>query len=442
MLINLIKIYIYTFHNYLFYFKMNFSKILLLLLALSSIQTLDNYRYINLSDAKSTLNGSLLTKKSLNGVSIVGDTMEITEPGTYVLNGAYNGQVWVKLTDSTEEVTLVFSGATITNKNGPGVLITSAREFDKTSYSRNNKITYAKAKALDFSNAGVKVVIADDTTNVVNGASTSSYDGAFYSKVSMVISGETKGNGVLTVVGSYEGLDSEKHLKIEGGVINVSGKDDGVNTNLDYGSVTLITGGKVTVNGGDGSEGDGIDSNGMIIITGGEVTAAAKPGADSGLDSDVGTVIDGGRVIGVGSTMDGADEECSQPAMNLEFNSACGTKSVLKITDANGNELFSFSPATAGFVDGSTLKTYTGATVSIPEFKLNTVYHVYLDGVQQGFTSNSHVGPTPPHQSGNGFFGHKKGHGKKDNTSNDTIKSDFVLSKNMMYFSGVQKYSK
>ena len=416
---------------------MNFTKILCLFLILSSISCKDNYHYIDLDNIKTTLSSTLL-KSSLTGVSLVGDTMEITEPGTYELNGAYNGQVWVKLSDSTEEVTLLFKGATITNKNGPAVLITSAREFDKTSYSRNNPITYAKAKALDFSNAGVKIVIADDTTNTVNGGSTSSYDGAFYSKVSMVISGETKNNGVLTVIGSNEGLDSEKHLKIEGGVINVSGYDDGINTNLDYGSLVLITGGKVTVNGGNGQEGDGIDSNGMIVITGGEVTAAAKPGADSGLDSDVSTIIDGGKVIGVGSTMDGASDGCSQVAMNLEFNSACGTNSVLKITDASGNELFSFSPATAGFVDGSTLKTYTGATVSIPEFKLNTVYYVYLDGVQQGFTSNSHVGPTPPHQSSSGFFSGRNG--KKSNSSNTTIKKEFTLSKNMMYFSGIQKY--
>ena len=369
---------------------MKFTNILLIFLISStfSLETekLSKYTYINLSDADSKVNGQLLSSTPLNGVSIVGDTMEITEPGQYVLNGAYNGQVWVKLSDSTEEVTLIFSGATITNKNGPAVLITSARELDSTTYSRTNQMTYAKALALNFNNAGIKVIISDDTVNTVNGGSTSSYDGAFYSKVSMLISGESKNTGVLTVIGSNEGLDTEKHLKIEGGIINISASDDGINTNLDYGSVVIITGGKVTVNGGNGQEGDGIDSNGMIVITGGVVTAAAKPGADSGLDSNIGTIIDGGVVIGVGSTMDGADDGCGQVSMNLEFNTACGTSSVLKITDSSGNELFSFSPATAGFVDGSTLKTYTGATVSIPEFKLNTVYYLYLDGVQQGFT--------------------------------------------------------
>ena len=118
----------------------------------------------------------------------------------------------------------------------------------------------------------------------------------------MLISGETKNNGILTIIGSNEGLDSDKHLKIEGGIINISATDDGINTQLDYGGVVLITGGKLTINGGNGEEGDGIDSNGMIIITGGEVISASKPIADSGLDSNIGTVIDGGKIIAVGSS--------------------------------------------------------------------------------------------------------------------------------------------
>ena len=38
----------------------------------------------------------------------------------------------------------------------------------------------------------------------------------------MVISGGSKGNGVLKVIGDSEGLDTTKHLLIEGGVINIA----------------------------------------------------------------------------------------------------------------------------------------------------------------------------------------------------------------------------
>ena len=107
----------------------------------------------------------------------------------------------------------------------------------------------------------------------------------------MEISGGETGTGVLNIEAENEGLDSELHLTVNGGVINIRSGDDGINTNEDGVSVTTINGGVVNIVAGLGSEGDGIDSNGYLVINGGTVLASANPAADSGLDSDCGSYI-------------------------------------------------------------------------------------------------------------------------------------------------------
>ena len=405
---------------------MKLLRVFLIILAIENIFAEDSHSII-LGTDYSTIDGVKLSSESLYGVTEENSRVLITEPGLYVLSGEYNGQVKVKLSNPDEdEATLLLNGVTITNSNGPGVLITKAREIDATEYSRTNSISYNTASSLDFTHAGIKIILADDSINVVNASHEDGHDAAFFSKVSMVISGETKGNGILTVIGDTEGLDTKKHLLIEGGIVKISAQDDGINTNHDYGSVVMINGGKVLVNGGCGSEGDGIDSNGMIIINGGEVISSSKPQGDSGLDSNSGLIINGGKVIGTGSSMDGADEGCGQPSMNLIFGSQVGVNSVLVVKDESGNELFNFCPSTCGFVDGTVLHTYPAATISHPDFKLNTVYHFYLDGKQLGYTGTTKTSGRGDHSG---------------SSSTGTMKTDFIMTKNMMYFSGIAQSS-
>lgn len=63
--------------------------------------------------------------------------------------------------------------------------------------------------------------------------------------MSMNVSGEIAGDGVLNITGDNEGLDTELHLTINGGVINIDAANDGINTNEDNVSVTTINGGTV-----------------------------------------------------------------------------------------------------------------------------------------------------------------------------------------------------
>lgn len=255
--------------------------------------------------------------------------VHITKPGTYNVSGKLSkGQIAIDLGKDAKDnpdavVTLIMDGADITCEVAPAVIFYSV-------YECGNDDANCATKDVDTSEAGAKVIIADDSTNTVNGSYVAKiykpdsvvlsedktevvdssklhkYDGAFYSKMSMNIEGGRNGNGVLNIIAENEGLDSELHLTINGGNININSGNDGINTNEDGVSVTTINGGNVNilVNGGTG-EGDGIDSNGWLVINDGKVTAqACSDSADAGIDSDMGIHITGGTVMATGHMLD------------------------------------------------------------------------------------------------------------------------------------------
>ena len=258
--------------------------------------------------------------------------VHITQPGTYVLSGTLSaGQVAVDLGKDAEEdpnavVTLVLDGADIACTVAPAVIFYNVYECGSTD-------TDAATKDVDTSAAGANVIIADGTTNnitgsyvariykpdsvelsedgtkVANAKKLHKYDGAFYSKMSMNVNGEEQDSGVLNIIAENEGLDSELHLTINGGNINITSGNDGINTNEDGVSVTTINGGALTIDvNGTTGEGDGIDSNGWLVINGGTVlTAACGSSQDSGIDSDNGIYINGGTVAASGNMLDRID---------------------------------------------------------------------------------------------------------------------------------------
>ena len=255
--------------------------------------------------------------------------IHITQPGTYALSGTLSaGQVAVDLGEDAEEdpgavVTLILNGADITCTVAPAVIFYNV-------YECGSADAETAVKEVDTSAAGANVVIADGTANNITGSYVAriykpdsvvlnengtavadskklhKYDGAFYSKMSMNVDGGTAGTGVLNIFAENEGLDSELHLTINGGNINILSGNDGINTNEDGVSVTTINGGclDIRVDGSTG-EGDGIDSNGWLVINGGTVTAAACAiSGDAGIDSDMGISINGGTVAASGNMYD------------------------------------------------------------------------------------------------------------------------------------------
>ncbi len=339
--------------------------------------------------------------------------VHITKAGTYSISGKLSkGQIAVDLGDGAEEnpeakVTLVLNGMEITNEVAPAVIFYNV-------YECGNADADKATKDVDTSLAGANVVIADGTVNTVNGSYVEKiykadsvvlneektevedakklhkYDAAFYSKMSMNVSGEKEGSGILNINAENEGLDSELHLTINGGNINIKSGNDGINTNEDEVSVTTVNGGvlKIIVTGETG-EGDGIDSNGWLVINGGTVIASACAfSGDAGIDSDMGIHINGGTVIATGNMLDRIENGGQTYAV---FNFA---------KKQNGTEAVTFKDA-----DGKTIldhiaeNDYSVLIYSSPDLKEGTYTlwngETQLSGQSGGMENMMHGGFKP-----------------------------------------------
>ncbi len=312
---------------------------------------------INLSDHKITVDGNEITNDNTQSVYCANDiifylanqgftygegtqedehqqseadahkVIHITKPGSYILSGKLSlGQIAIDLGEDAKKdpeatVTLILNGVDVTCEVAPAIIFYNV--YECCDNDEEDAI-----KDVDTSKAGANIIIADDTQNNINGSYVAKiyksyelnqegtevvdskklhkYDAAFYSKRTMNINGGNKGNGVLNIKAKNEGLDSELHLTINGGIINITSGNDGINTNEDNVSVTTINGGTLNILcDGSTGEGDGIDSNGWLVINGGTViTNACATSVDAGIDSDRGIYINGGNLIASGNMLD------------------------------------------------------------------------------------------------------------------------------------------
>ena len=322
--------------------------------------------------------------------------VNITQPGYYRLSGRLsNGQIRVDLGEDAFEdenavVTLVMDGIDITCDVAPAVIFMNVYECD------NQWSVETATSTVDTTKAGANVIVADGSTNNVNGAYVAKIfkdkegekklckqDGAFYYYMSMNIDGEANNTGVLNIKAKNEGLDTELHLTINGANINIYADNDGINTNEDGVSVTTINGGNIHIIAGLGVEGDGVDSNGWLVINGGTVISAANPGADAGLDSDMGSYVNGGTVVALGSTMDWAESDSKQVTMNLQFADYKESDSAIVVAKQDGSVIFAYDPSEDEVV-GSNTRKFRGAILSCADFAMEETYNVYIGGTIKG----------------------------------------------------------
>ncbi len=318
--------------------------------------------------------------------------VNIIQPGQYRLSGQLSlGQIRVDLGEDAYEtpsdvVTLFLDGADVECTVAPAILFQNVYECDG-GWSTET----AKAQ-VDTSAAGANLVLVGGSENTIKGSHVArifkdkdgekklwKQDGAIYSYMSMNVGG----TGRLNLYADNEGLDTELHLTINGGDLNIRSGNDGINTNEDGVSVTTINGGNIHIIAGLGAEGDGIDSNGYLVINGGTVVSAANPAADAGLDSDLGSYIHGGTVIALGSTMDWAESDSGQVTMNLQFSGMQSSGSAIVVTREDGACVFAYDPG-ADEVLGENVRQYQGAVISCGGFQVGESYQVYLQGTLTG----------------------------------------------------------
>ena len=294
--------------------------------------------------------------------------VHITEPGIYSVSGTLDaGQIAVDLgkgakTDPDAVVELILDGVDLTCTVAPAIIFYNVYECDEAfvDYDDNDTETYRATKDVDTTAAGALLTLADGSENVVNGSYVAriykpesvelsedgtevedakklhKYDGAVYSKRSMNVGG----SGTLTINAENEGLDTELHLTINGGTINIFSGNDGINTNEDEVSVTTVNSGTLSVIvTGETGEGDGIDSNGWIVINGGKVFSfACAKSMDSGLDADMGIYLNGGTVLATGNMYDRIDG--GQNYAVFQFAERQRGDAVLTLKNAAGEVIF------------------------------------------------------------------------------------------------------
>lgn len=290
----------------------------------------------------------------------------ITKAGTYRVSGTLSkGQIAIDLGEDSRDdesavVNLILDNADITCTVASGIVVYNA-------YECGSDDTETATKDVDTTNAGVHIILADDSENTVNGSHVAKiykegttqedvdagnakkqwkFDAAIDSLVSIAFDAEEEGTGTLAVNSDNEGIETFLHLTINGGTITINSNDDAINANEDGVSVITINGGVLTCNAGGGKEGDGIDSNGWIVINDGVVVSAANATSqDSGVDSDNGIYINGGTVLASGNMYDEVSEDSEQAFVALSFADSVEAGQMFALKNADGEIVTVFSAA-------------------------------------------------------------------------------------------------
>ncbi len=167
--------------------------------------------------------------------------------------------------------------------------------------------------------------------------------------------------GSIFVKNCYEGLEALA-LTINGGVIDLTSKDDGFNSAggadsssdnnnknnkdqfaNDTDCTITITGGDITLNTG----GDGIDSNGSIYFKGGVLKISGPvSNADAPVDYNGTCYLTGGTLTIAGSSgmTQSPSTSSTQYSITVIFSSAQTACSTVTLTDENGSTVLSYTP--------------------------------------------------------------------------------------------------
>lgn len=333
---------------------------------------------IVLSDDAITVNGDTITTDASAAVyldttsasntdvsedlqSVLNRAVTITTAGTYRISGtATDAQIVVKAGEE-DQVRLILDGVDITCRNSSAIAI------------------YTAADPRVAGEYSVTIELADGSENTVTGSHISrknegdpKMDGAVSSLISLGI----EGNGSLTIDADNEGIEVKTgHLTINGGNIRIASCDDPVNVSEDGVGVMTMNAGYLysAVKNIEGCEGDGMDSNGWIVLNGGTAINLAHPSSmDSGIDSDMGSTINGGVVVGAGNMYDPIESDSAQLFMMLEFGQA--TDDLVVVTDSNGTPVFAYDFP----------YDYMYIAFSTPDLVEGETYNVYLGGEIEG----------------------------------------------------------
>jgi hypothetical protein len=366
-----------------------------------------------------------------SGAAVQGNVVTIQAGGNYSLSGTLKqGQVVVDAEKA--DVTVEFAGVSLNNETGPAFYVKEAKKVilvlkSETVNSLSDGAVYASddQKAAVFSEAPLllrgngsleltgsyKHALASDDTLVVEGGHInviSAVSDGFHANDEIAVKG-----GDIKITCDSDGMESEKHLTIDGGLLEIAAGDDGLhadkNLTLRGGTINItrsfegieakdklsITGGGISIMSDDdavnaGSDltilggsvyaecsGDGLDSNGNMTISGGTVTVFSDSGGNGPIDiGDRGYTftVAGGTVLCTGGSMGIRVDEASSTQPSLWINAAAAANATLSIAVEGGGAVLSAKlPASSGLIFYSSEKLEKGRT-----------YTAEIDGAEVG----------------------------------------------------------
>lgn len=226
---------------------------------------------INLSDGVSTADS--------DSVVIDGDTITITEEGTYILSGSLtNGQIVVEAENA--KVQLVLDNADISCETSAAIYVKDADKVFITTAdgSTNTVCTSGEFEAIDDNNIDAAIFSKSDLT--LNGAGslevTCPNGHGILSKDDLAIT-----SGEYVVDAGKHALSGKDSVRIAGGTFELAAGRDGIhseNTDEEEKGFVYIENGSFTIT----SAGDGIDASYVVEIVDGSFDITAGGGYENG----------------------------------------------------------------------------------------------------------------------------------------------------------------
>ena len=257
---------------------------------------------INLSDGASTADS--------DSVVIDGDTITITEEGTYILSGSLtNGQIVVEAENA--KVQLVLDNADISCETSAAIYVKAADKvfITTTDGSTNTVCTSGEFEAIDDNNIDAAIFSKSDLT--LNGAGslevTCGNGHGIVSKDDLVIT-----SGEYVVDAGKHALSGKDSVRIAGGTFDLTAGKDGIhseNTDEEEKGFVYIENGSFTIT----SDGDGIDASYVVEIVDGSFDITAGGGYENGEVHTDNDMMGGFGNMG-GQTQDGSTGEGNAPS--------------------------------------------------------------------------------------------------------------------------------
>lgn len=251
-----------------------------------------------------------------DAVQIDGNTITITDEGTYLLSGKLTDGMVIVNAEKTDKVQLVLNGAEITNADSAAIYVLCADKVFVTtaSDSENCLVNGGTYTAIDENQIDAVIFSKEDLT--LNGTGTLQIQAGaghgIVSKDDLVLTGGTYeitaekqgisgknsvriADGTYTITAGTDGVHASNtddtslgYVYIEGGTFDIVAEDDGIHADL----AAVIAGGIIEIEKSyEGIEGLSID------ITGGEISLTSS---DDGLNAAGGTDSSGMETMGPG----------------------------------------------------------------------------------------------------------------------------------------------